>query len=154
MRDDLTKLYISKRVGATFIDYTIVWAFTFFYIFEFGTQNERGSYTISGWPAMIPTLFWFAYIVLAEQYLGGTMGHMLCRIKVDSVIREEITLWRTFKRRMADCLEIAFCFGLIAYLIARNTPNNQRLGDLLAKTCVIGKDDKYEELKFDFEKIG
>ncbi len=153
MRDELTKLYISKRAGATFIDYSIVWVFAFFCVFQFGEPNNTGGYTLSGWPALIPMLFWFAYIVLSEQYLGATLGHMILKIKVDSVIREKITLWRTCKRRLADCVEIAWCFGLIAYLIARSTPNNQRLGDIIAKTCVIGKDDNYEELTFDFEKI-
>ena len=152
MISELTKLYIGRRAAATLVDYTLVWAFSIFYIFEFGTRNETGGYTVSGWPAMVPVLFWFVFIVIAEQYVGGTIGHQLCRIKVESLIKEKITLWRTFQRRIVDCLEIAWCFGLIAFLLARNTKNNQRLGDILAKTCVIGKDDVYEELKFDFEK--
>ena len=152
MIGELTKAYVNKRVTATLIDYTIVWAFAIFYIYEFGEPNDRGGYTLSGWPLMVPVLFWFVFIVIAERYMGGTLGHQLCRIKVVSVIREDMSLWRTFKRRIADCLEIGWCFGLIAYLLARNTNNNQRLGDILAKTCVIGKDDEYKELKFDFEK--
>jgi uncharacterized RDD family membrane protein YckC len=152
MIGELTKLYIGRRVVATLIDYTIVWAFTFFYIFEFGEPNQHGAYTISGWSAWVPALFWFIFIVITEQYFEGTLGHQLCRIKVESLIKEKATLWRTFKRRIADCLEIAWCFGLIAYLLAANTKNNQRLGDILANTCVIGKDDENKEFKFEFEK--
>lgn len=152
MISEPTKSYIGKRVLATIIDYTLVWAFTIFYIVEFGQLNERGEYSVSGWPALVPVLFWFVFIVITEQYVGGTIGHQLCKIKVESQIKEKITLWRTFQRRIVDGLEIAWCFGLIAYLLVRNTQNNQRLGDILAKTCVIGKDDVNHEFQFDFEK--
>jgi uncharacterized RDD family membrane protein YckC len=152
MRSESTKLYVSKRVYATIIDYSIVWAFSIFYIVEAGHPNDNGGYTIDGWPALIPVLFWFLYIVIAEHYMGGTASHLIFKIKVVSLTNEKITLWRTFKRRIADVLEIAWCFGLIAYLLASNTTNNQRLGDVIAKTCVIGKDDLNQEVVFDFEK--
>jgi uncharacterized RDD family membrane protein YckC len=151
MNEDLTSSYIGKRVVATLLDYTAVWAFTFFYIWEAGEPNGQGGRTVSGWPVMIPILFWFLYIVVTERYFGGTLGHLLCKIKVISMTEEKITLWRTFKRRIADGLEIAWCFGLIAYLLAANTKNNQRLGDLLAKTSVVGKNDLEHQIKFDFE---
>jgi uncharacterized RDD family membrane protein YckC len=151
MTGELTKRYLGKRVVATLIDYTIVWGFSFFYIIEFGKPDDRGTYTVSGWPTMIPVLFWFLFIVIMEQYAGGTLGHLICKIKVKSQLKEDLTLWRTFKRRMADCLEIAWCFGLIAYLLARNTQNNQRLGDILAKSYVTGINEEYKELVFDFE---
>jgi len=151
MKGDTTDHYIGKRVVATLFDYTVVWAFVFFYFWAFGTPNERGGYTVSGWPTMIPVLFWFLFIVVSEIYLGGTLGHLICKIKVISMTQENLTLWRTLKRRIADGLEIAWCFGLIAYLIAMNTKDNQRLGDLIAKTSVVGKNDLVEPVKFDFE---
>jgi uncharacterized RDD family membrane protein YckC len=152
MKEEITKLYVSKRVRATVIDYTLVWAFTIFYILMAGERNFEGAYTVSGWPALIPVLFWFLYIVIAEQYVGGTLGHLIFKIRIESITNEKITLGRTFIRRISDVLEIAWCFGLIAYLLALNTRNNQRLGDILAKTCVIGKNDIYQDIQFDFEK--
>ena len=152
MRSELTKLYIGKRVYATLIDYAIVWAFYFFYIVEVGSPNQTGGYTVTGWPALVPMLFWFLFIVVCEHYMGGTAGHLIFKIKVVSITKERISFWRTFVRRITDILEIAWCFGLVAYLLARNTLNNQRLGDILAKTCVIGKDDPNQEVEFDFEK--
>ncbi len=154
MLSEITRKYIGKRVLATIIDYTIVWTFTIFYFVEFGEPNERGGYTLTGWPTFVPALFWFVFIVILEQYVGGTMGHLICNIKVESQTKEQVTLWRTFQRRIVDVLEIAWCFGLIAYLLARNTQYNQRLGDILSKTCVIGKDDIIQEIQFDFEKNG
>jgi hypothetical protein len=49
-------------------------------------------------------------------------------------------------------LEIVWCFGLIAWLLVRSTENHQRLGDLVAKTAVIGRDDTQTTIDFDFEK--
>ena len=31
-----------------------------------------------------------------------------------------------------------FFFGIVAFITIKNTPDHQRLGDLLAKTIVIG----------------
>jgi uncharacterized RDD family membrane protein YckC len=152
MREELTKLYIGRRVWATFIDYTLVWSFTIFYIFMAGERSMEGTYTVSGWPVFIPVLFWFLYIVVAEHYVGETLGHLICGIKVESVSNDKITIGRTLIRRMSDIVEIAWCFGIVAYIIAFNTRNNQRLGDILAKTCVIGKNDVFHEIQFDFEK--
>ena len=42
MRDIDFKKYIPKRVLATIVDYTAVFALIFFYIFTFGTQTENG----------------------------------------------------------------------------------------------------------------
>ena len=154
MIGEITKKHIGKRVLATIIDYTIVWAFTIFYTVEFGEPNESGGFTITGWATFGPMLFWLVFIVIMEHFVGGTMGHLICKIKVESQTKEQVTLWRTFQRRIMDVLEIAWCFGLIAYLLARNTQYNQRLGDILAKTCVIGKDEILQEIQFDFEKNG
>ncbi|HMH21205.1 MAG TPA: RDD family protein, partial [Puia sp.] len=63
---------ISRRVSATLIDYTLVFALTIFFIIMAGTKDEEGTYTISGWPVFIPMLFWFLYFVIAEYYLEGT----------------------------------------------------------------------------------
>ncbi len=69
---ELTKAYIGKRVTAILIDYAIIWIFTFFCIYELGEPNDRGGYTLSGWPLMVPALFWFIFIVITERYLGET----------------------------------------------------------------------------------
>jgi hypothetical protein len=58
---------------------------------------------------------------------------------------------QTFVRRICDALEIVWCFGLIAFLLVKNTQQNQRHGDLLAKTLVIGEKDVYPEKLFEFE---
>ncbi len=74
MISNLTKLYLGKRVLATLIDYTIVWAFAFFCVFEFGAETQPGHYSLDGWPALVPVLFWFIYIVVTEYFAGCDPG--------------------------------------------------------------------------------
>src|ERR1700733_3248653 len=151
MTTSITNKYIDKRIVATLIDYVIIFGMTIFYIFQVGTPNSEGDYAVSGLPALIPGIFWFIYIVLAEQYLGGTFGHLLLKLKGVSINGRKITLTQTLKRRTSDILEISWCFGFVAYLLAKNTQSNQRLGDILAKTVVIGSDAFYPEVAGEFE---
>jgi uncharacterized RDD family membrane protein YckC len=144
--------YTSKRVGATLIDYTLTFALTFLYIMNFGEENSPHNYTISGLPALVPVAFWFLYFIITERYMGGTLGHQLCKLKVVSRDNHNLSLGQVTVRRLCDALEIAWCFGLIAWLLVRSTDNHQRLGDLVAKTMVIGRDDTQIAAEFDFEK--
>jgi uncharacterized RDD family membrane protein YckC len=130
--------YISRRVGATVIDYTMNFLFIFVYIDFFGVNDGTGFYTINGLPALGPPAFWFAYFILTERYMGGTLGHQLQKLKVVSLDGKDLSLGQVTKRRFCDALEIAWCSGLIAWLLVRSTEKHQRLGDLVAKTMVIG----------------
>jgi uncharacterized RDD family membrane protein YckC len=144
--------YLSRRVGATVIDYTVIFLFMFVYVDCFGVNDGAGSYTVNGWPALGPIAFWFAYFILAERYMGGTLGHQLQKLKVVSRDGNDLTLGQVTKRRLCDALEIVWCSGLIAWLLVRSTEHYQRLGDLVAKTMVIGRDDAQTNIDFDFEK--
>ncbi len=137
-----TELYIGKRIKATMIDYTLMFGIFIFMIVELGHPNDEGGYTLSGWKNIYPISFWFAYFVLAEHFLGGTMGHQLYKLRVVSVNNQSVTFYQTFLRRISDALEISWCFGLVAYILVKNTPNQQRLGDLWAKTYVTGQDQE------------
>jgi len=145
------KHYISKRVTATFIDYTLTFALTFAYIYIVGQPDESGAHVVTGLPALVPVLFWFLYFIICETYLDGTLGHQLLKVKVMSADGKTPVFSQILLRRLADAIEIAWCFGLIAFVIVKSTPNSQRLGDIWAKTIVIGKNDTFPVPKFDFE---
>jgi uncharacterized RDD family membrane protein YckC len=147
-----TNQYIGKRVTATLIDYTLVFGLSIAYVYLFGTPNEEGGYTVSGLAALVPMVFWFLYFVIAEALLDGTFGHQLLKLKVVSINNEPLSFGQVFLRRISDALEIAWCFGLIAFILAKNTQHNQRLGDIWAKTLVIGKNEPFPyDDHFDFE---
>ncbi|WP_165501712.1 RDD family protein [Pedobacter frigiditerrae] len=142
-----TKYNLARKIAATIIDYTLIFAFYIWYIFEFGLPNEEGSYTISGLGALLPILVWVLYFVIAEKYCAATLGHEIVKLKVVSVDGAELSFGQVFKRRICDALEISWCFGIIAFFIAENNDKHQRLGDILAKTLVIGKNDVYEPVR-------
>jgi uncharacterized RDD family membrane protein YckC len=144
--------YTSKRVGATLIDYTLTWALTILYIVNFGEEDSPQHYTINGLPALAPVAFWFIYFVITERYMGGTLGHQLLKLKVISRDNNSLSLGQVTIRRLCDALEIAWCFGLIAFLLVKSTDHHQRLGDLVAKTLVVGREDTQSAVDFDFEK--
>jgi len=147
-----TKQYINKRILATIIDYAIIFGLTYLYIVSFGSQTEDGSYVVSGAPALVPIIFWFIYIVIIEYFFNGTIGHMFFDLKVVSVEGSTITFIQILKRRFSDALEIVWCFGLIAFILVKNTQYNQRLGDIWAKTLIIGKNESNKKVKFEFEQ--
>jgi uncharacterized RDD family membrane protein YckC len=146
-----TKRYIGKRIAATLIDYTVVFGLTFVYIIVAGERNSEGAYVVSDLPALAPPLFWFLYFVVAESGLGGTIGHQLFDLKVMSADGNEPAFRQIILRRISDALEISWCFGLIAFILAKSTAHNQRLGDIWAKTIVTGKQDVFPQNEFDFE---
>ena len=135
---------LSRKIIATIIDYTLIFAFYIWYMFEFGQQNEDGGYSMSGLAALLPILVWVLYFVIAERFCAATLGHEIMNLKVVSLDGNPLTFSQALKRRICDAIEISWCFGLIAFLISTNNDTHQRLGDILAKTIVIGKKDTYE----------
>ena len=59
MRIPNTNNYIDKRIGATVIDYTLIFALYFFYVYQVGAPNEEGGYTVTGTLAHFLILFCF-----------------------------------------------------------------------------------------------
>ncbi len=147
-----TKEYIGKRVAATIIDYTLIFLLTIVYIYVFGEPNEEGGKTVTGLPAFAPFILWFLYFIVIESIYSGTLGHQLVGLKVVSLDASKATFSQILKRRIADVIEISWCFGFIAFLIARGNNKSQRIGDFIGKTIVIGKNDAFDSPEFDFEK--
>lgn len=143
--------YTGKRVAACLIDYTLIFALTYCYIRYFGEEDAEGSYHVRNLAVLPPIALWFVYFVVAETF-GGTLGHRIFRLKVVSRDSQEVTFGRILVRRLCDTLEISWCFGFIAFLLVKNTQYHQRLGDIVARTQVLGKEDLAPSVDFDFEK--
>lgn len=135
--------FLSKRVKATIIDYTLFWGLVIFYIIMTGTETENAKYSVEGLPALAPILFWFIYFVICESFLDGTLGHQLLKLKVVTTTGRKPSFSQILVRRVCDAIEISWCFGLIAFLIAYINESSQRLGDILSKTIVIGNSAVY-----------
>lgn len=139
------KSNISSRILATIIDFAIYLPIWIFYIFYFGELDEEGASTVSGVKALPLALLWLAYFPGMEAIRGQTLGHMLAGIKVVTISGGSISFLQALKRRILDGFEILGTLGIIAFIAAKNTDKNQRVGDLFAKTIVIGKEVTYCE---------
>lgn len=130
--------YILRRFIAGFIDYFIVlFPLIKFYVFELGEVDNEGSYSVNGLKTLPIVLFWLAYFCGSETIFGKTLGNFFVDLKpVDINTGKNITCKQSFLRHILDLIDM-FLFGLIAIIIIKNSKENQRLGDLLAKTKII-----------------
>ena len=132
-----TEKFITRRIIAGFIDYTIIFSLTAFYIFQFGEMNSEGAYTVNGIKVFPIIIFWLIYICGIETLLDSTLGNYIVGLKpVDLNTESKITFKQSFLRHIVDTIDMSF-FGLVAIIIIKNSNESQRLGDLLAKTKVI-----------------
>ena len=137
MNDIKTKPYIRLKIISCIIDYGIIFTITFLFIMNYGEPNLEGEYELKGKLALIPILFWAIMTIGLEFWFGATLGNSIVNLKPISLNEnQKITFSQSFKRHFLDGIDM-FMFGLIAYIIIKNTEKNQRLGDLWAKTMVV-----------------
>ncbi len=129
---------LGSRILAGFIDYLIIYAFFFVYIYTFGAPDPDGGYSVNGLPALIPVLFWGIMTVGLEQLFGATIGNSITRLKPVSIngISKKVSLGQSLLRHLFDPIDMFF-FGLVGILTIQNSEKNQRVGDIVAKTIVI-----------------
>jgi uncharacterized RDD family membrane protein YckC len=104
-------------------------------------NGETRFYGLCGFPALIYFLLGFAYFVLLEWLLGGTLGKLVTGLRVTTITGERIgpgaSLLRNFLR-IVDVLP-----GCIPYLVGAilvwSSDKKQRLGDRAANTVVVSR---------------
>ncbi len=133
-----SKAVLRKRALASLIDYVILFLFTLFLPVAIGKKTNTG-YEVEGILALLPILYWIVYFIIAEKIFSGTLGKNLLGIKVESSDGGSIKFSQATKRRLADFIEIIWCFGLVAYVNASNNSTNKRIGDIWANTRVVRK---------------
>lgn len=137
-RNIRTQPNIARRTTATLVDYGIYMTFWIWYVYQFGAPNEDGGYSVNGWPGFILFLTWFMYFPLIESFNGQTIGHKLTQLRVVTLNGKPITFGQSLKRRIADSFELFGTLGLVAFITVKNSERNQRVGDIWAKTLVVG----------------
>ena len=138
MRMIKTQPNLSRRALATFIDFIIYFSIWIAYITYFGEPNGSGGQKVSGLKALPPMVFWFLYFPGMETIKGQTIGHMIMGLKVVTPLGYSISFGQAFKRRLMDLIDLFSFFGLVAIITIKNTDSNQRVGDIWAKTIVVG----------------
>ncbi len=134
----ITQPNISKRAAATLVDLIIYLPIWFGYVFYFGEPNGEGEYQVSGIKSLPLLVLWLLYFPGMEAFRGQTVGHMISGLKVVTISGDPVSFIQAFKRRLLDMIDIFMTFGLVAYITVKNTERNQRVGDIWAKTIVVG----------------
>ena len=135
-----TQPKIQRRTLATIIDYGLYLTFFIWAVMTYGEPNEDGGYSLNGLKGIWVEIIWVIYFPVMESIFGQTLGKRILGLRVVTKSGNAISFWQAIKRRIVDFIDFGF-FGLVAYLTIKNTPDHQRLGDLWAKTIVIGGDD-------------
>lgn len=127
---------LSTRFLASLIDYAVIICFFMFFVYKYGEPNSDGGQSIHGLKTLVPFGFWFLYLIVVESILSATVGHFLLGLKIVNIDYSKIDLSKSIKRHILDPIDFFF-FGLPAIISIKNTPLNQRLGDLWANTIVV-----------------
>ena len=127
---------MGRRFLAALIDYSIQWGILYALAINLGEPNDDGGYSLPGTIGLLPIVFWMILIVGMEQLSGATFGNGIMGLKPVTLDGGKPTSVQSFKRHLVDMIDMFF-FGLVGYLIIKNSPLKQRLGDLWAKTVVV-----------------
>jgi uncharacterized RDD family membrane protein YckC len=148
-----TQSYLGQRIAATIIDYFIIFAVSVVFVTAFGERDEEGSRSVDGPMALMPELFWFCWLIVAEAVWGRTFGHYAVGLKIVTIEGNKPQFWQALVRRLFDMIDLFTCFpGLVAFILVQKTKLNQLLGRIVAKTLVVHKNFELQETAFDFEK--
>jgi uncharacterized RDD family membrane protein YckC len=133
-----TEPNLGRRILTGLIDYTVIYGLAIVLVVTLGEPNAEGTYELTGVPAMIPIVFWLFMTVGLEVWFGGTLGNTVVGLKAipRSGQNRNLTFGQSFKRHFLDPVDMCF-FGLAGIITIKNTEQNQRVGDLWAKTIVV-----------------
>lgn len=136
-----TEPKILRRSIATIIDYGLYLVFFSWFVVTYGQPNDEGGYTLSndpkGWWIFV---VWIIYFPIIESIRGQTLGKLILGLRVVTTNGDSISFGQAVKRHLVDMIDFFF-FGMVAIITIKNTPDHQRVGDLWAKTIVIGGDN-------------
>jgi len=152
-----TQPKLLRRATASIIDYGLFLLFFIWFISTFGVPNSDGGYSANGSETYLIPIVWLIYFPVIESINGQTLGKVVIGLKVVTKSGNDITFIESFKRRLLDLIDLFF-YGIIAMIVVKNTPENQRTGDLWAKTIVVGGEDAsckncHEKLRLSYSDV-
>lgn len=136
-RGEFKPWYFTRRALACCLDYGLFYSLFFAYLMYFGTEVD-GQLQVHGCSKMLlPVLVWVLLFWFPESMWGRTFGKWCFGLQLKGVNGAEPTMGQCFLRRLMDIIDIYLAFGLVAFIVAKNTPLRQRVGDFLGKTRVV-----------------
>jgi uncharacterized RDD family membrane protein YckC len=145
-----------RRFGALVIDLMVFSVMTTFINNVYGVTQvtggtlptgQNGSFSYStvtavAWPLLV--LLWLAYYLVLEGLYGASIGKMLlglCVVRLDAQPLGITSIVRRNLFRLVDVLPAGYLIGGLSVLLSGGS---QRLGDMVAGTTVVRRDDALE----------
>jgi len=134
---------VGRRWLGAVIDYIILWVIYFVLIYTFGTTriDEDGDsvQNISGaWGFLVIVAPWFFILPGIEAInRGQTIGKAIVGVKTIKMNGNNPGFGLCLARHLFDMVDYFPFFGLVGLIVASNTDNRQRVGDLVAQTMVV-----------------
>jgi uncharacterized RDD family membrane protein YckC len=132
-----TSSYFVRRAVATVVDYGILFAVYFAYVYQFGSETSEG-FQVQGCGHFLALLLaWIVWLPLPEALFGRTLGKWGFDLLVLAADGRRASTSQSFLRRLLDPIDLLFFFGLVGFVVAKTNALHQRIGDLVAKTRVV-----------------
>jgi uncharacterized RDD family membrane protein YckC len=137
---------VGRRIAAALIDLVMLAVAFVLTSLAFGkvdttARDDMFSQQISltGWPFAVYCVFVFAYFILMEWRVGGTLGKLFMEVQVINRAGGRISFQASLVRNVLRVVD-AFPFVLpylVGLLVVAASRNNQRVGDMAAGTLVV-----------------
>ncbi len=129
---------VGIRAAATIIDIVIFWIMSFIVAIVTGETSGAG-FALGTLGSCFVGILGIAYYVVMETMYGGTVGKLALGLKVVKIDGTAMDWQTSIVRTLLRIVDGLFVY-LIGAILVWTSPTNQRLGDKVAKTLVVKKD--------------
>jgi uncharacterized RDD family membrane protein YckC len=134
---------VGRRYLGALIDYIIYIVIYSVCLYALGNAaiDEEGDtmYALTGAAAFFIIVgSWFLIFPVIEAINNGqTIGKAIVGVRVKKMNGEKAGFGRLLVRHLFDFVDYMPFFGIVGVIVAANTDNKQRVGDLVAQTIVV-----------------
>lgn len=136
-----------QRLVAIIVDHIILLIITIALAVPFGLQSALFSMAgisnpalyIAAWSmfAILSFVIWILYFTYFEAKDGQTLGKRMMGIKVVMEKGTKMTYEKSFVRNILRIIDWLPAVYILGFIVAVASKNNQRIGDLAARTLVV-----------------
>jgi uncharacterized RDD family membrane protein YckC len=134
---------VGVRMAAAVIDIAFLFACGYLLglLFDQQAVAEAGriSFRLSGGPALIWLATLFVYPIVAEAFIGATLGKLLLGLIVVMDDGRPVGLRASVVRNLLRIVDFLPIFYIAGLAFMANSDKRQRLGDRVARTLVINR---------------
>lgn len=135
---------LGQRIFAFAIDFVIivlVYATVYIWAFVQNTSDNDLKYLLF----QLFAFLWLGFYSLFSELIGNgqSIGKLAMGIRVIKLNGDELQFYDYFSRWSMRIIDIYFSIGSIAMLLIASSRNAQRIGDIIAGTAIIRKNNSY-----------